>query len=161
MEMFCPRVLLKNPPGENTEFLICGPGDMILNVQSYLLSQGFKPEQIHKEFFTNPDLKDKNAQAATMSSKDTVHANVKLNGQEYHLELPTNKTILEALIDLKLDPPYSCSSGSCSTCMAKKTAGEVKMDSCLALDDSEVEEGYILTCQARIISDSIDLTYDI
>ena len=48
-----------------------------------------------------------------------------------------------------MDPPYSCTSGSCSTCMAKVLEGKTEMEVCYALDDDEIEEGYILTCQAH------------
>jgi ring-1,2-phenylacetyl-CoA epoxidase subunit PaaE len=44
--------------------------------------------------------------------------------------------------------------------MAKVISGKVKMDVCYALDDSEVKDGYILTCQSHLESDVVEVTYD-
>ena len=65
------------------------------------------------------------------------------------------------MLDIKKEPPYSCTSGSCSTCMAVVKKGTVKMDACYALDDDEVEEGYILTCQAHPTSPDVEITFDL
>ena len=62
---------------------------------------------------------------------------------------------------MKIEPPYSCTSGSCSTCMAKVKSGTVKMDACYALDDDEVEDGFILTCQAHLTSPEVEINFDI
>nr|MBP6694915.1 2Fe-2S iron-sulfur cluster binding domain-containing protein [Saprospiraceae bacterium] len=57
--------------------------------------------------------------------------------------------------------PYSCTSGACLTCIARVTSREVKMNACYALEDDEVEAGFILTCQSRPVSDHVVLTYDV
>lgn len=74
--------------------------------------------------------------------------------------MPAGKTILQALHE-KYDPPYSCTSGACSTCMAKVLSGTVKMDACYALDDDEVAQGYILSCQAHPTSADVKISYDV
>ena len=58
------------------------------------------------------------------------------------------------------DAPYSCTSGACSTCIAKVKEGSVEMDACFALDDDEIKSGYILTCQARATTPTIDIDFD-
>ena len=63
-------------------------------------------------------------------------------------------------LDQGLDAPYSCRGGICSTCMALVTEGEAKMRKNQILTDGEVEEGYILTCQAQPITPTLKVDYD-
>lgn len=151
-------VFLENFPSRRSEqhFYICGPGNMLKNVSEHLKSKKVAGEFIHLEYFTVDDSKKK----VVTGTQDTL-ATVKLNGETIELSIPKDKNILEALQDAGYDPPYSCTSGVCSSCMAKLTLGKVEMETCLALDDSEVEDGYILTCQSQAISPEIELTYEV
>ena len=65
-------------------------------------------------------------------------------------------TVLKA----KIDAPYSCQGGVCSTCIARVTAGTAKMEKNQILTDSELEEGFILTCQAHPTSAVLKIDYD-
>ncbi len=60
----------------------------------------------------------------------------------------TGETLLETARRAGLTPPFSCEAGNCGTCMAKLTAGTATMRVNDALMDDEVEDGYVLTCQA-------------
>ena len=84
-----------------------------------------------------------------------------LDGRKIETTVPAGKHLLFAVIDAGGDAPYSCTSGACATCMAKLTKGTVKMDACYALDESEVQQGYILTCQSKPTSEEVELTFDI
>ena len=79
---------------------------------------------------------------------------------EYKLEMQDDKTILELALENDIDAPYSCQGGICSTCLAKLNKGSVKMDNNQILTDDEVEDGYILSCQARPTSDEVEVNYD-
>lgn len=146
----------------NSEFFICGPGEMIKNTENYLIEFGINRKNIHKEYFSNAESTQPTDQAPTNSDNLAIcQAKIRLDGQEHILQLDKGKTILQSLIEHKLDPPYSCTSGACSSCMAKLLSGEVKMDHCLALDQDEIDQGYILTCQAKVISNMVEITYEI
>jgi ring-1,2-phenylacetyl-CoA epoxidase subunit PaaE len=149
---------LKDMPREkqSVHFYICGPGDMIEKTADFLESINVPKKHIHKEYFTTPDTEDKKG---TIS--EAVSLKVTLKGETFETTLPPGKTILDVLVDMKKDPPYSCTSGACSTCIAKVTEGKVVMDSCYALEDDEVEAGYILTCQSKPDSNKITITYDV
>jgi len=142
--------------GNNTYYL-CGPGALIENTQAYLERQGAEGVQIKKEYFTADSATPK---AAPISSGSGCTATVKLSGETFTINIPGDKTVLDALVDEGKDPPYSCTSGACSTCIAKVTAGEVKMDACFALDDEEVADGYVLTCQSRCQTATLELDFD-
>ena len=79
---------------------------------------------------------------------------------EYNIHAPEDITILELALENEIDAPYSCQGGICSTCLARIIKGSVVMDNNQILTDDEVREGLILTCQSRITSNHIEISYD-
>ena len=79
---------------------------------------------------------------------------------EYSLEASKDITILELALENDIDAPYSCQGGICSTCLARTIKGSVKMDNNQILTDDDVDDGLILTCQSRITSSHIEISYD-
>lgn len=152
------REFFSNHEPVNTEkqYYICGPGDFIERVETFLLSRQIDKKTINKEYFTSG-----NAETPSNQGFAKANVNVTLKGESIDIVVSKGKTILDVLVELKKDPPYSCTSGACSTCIAKVTEGTVSMDSCYALEDDEVAAGYILTCQSHPSSDKVVLTYDV
>lgn len=146
---------------KNDLFFICGPGDLIEMAEKTLLALNIDPECIKKEFFTPPsDEKDKVTQLDETKDSDMASAvTVHLRGEKINISV-TDKTILDTLLDEGYDAPYSCHSGACATCMAKVIRGRVEMDACFALSDKEVENGYILSCQAHPLTQEVEISYD-
>ena len=68
------------------------------------------------------------------------------------------ETLLGTARRAGLTPPFSCEAGNCGTCMAKLTEGSATMRVNDALADDEVDDGYVLTCQA--VPDAGDVTVD-
>jgi ring-1,2-phenylacetyl-CoA epoxidase subunit PaaE len=144
-----------NIDAKNADFYICGPGPMIENIEKHLKEKVSHSKQVHVEYFSAPLSKGAPTQAA-----GSGHVEVSLNGKNYQLEVPAEKTILDILIEKGAEPPYSCTSGACSSCMAKVTHGKVSMDACFALDEDEIADGYILTCQAHPQSEQVKIDFD-
>ncbi len=134
---------------------LCGPGNLIELAEETLVNIGLKENLIHKEYFSAPGEKLPSDHVEGSASNVTVH----LNGKTITFQTDGSKPILDELIALKANPPYSCTSGACSTCLAKVTKGKAKMEVCYALDDDEIAKGYILTCQAKPVSAELELNY--
>ena len=79
---------------------------------------------------------------------------------EYSLETSKDITVLELALENDIDAPYSCQGGVCSTCLARVVKGSVTMDNNQILTDDEVKEGLVLTCQSRLSSSHIEISYD-
>ncbi|GAB4496080.1 MAG: phenylacetate-CoA oxygenase/reductase subunit PaaK [Saprospiraceae bacterium] len=146
-------------PESDCFYFICGPGNMTDTVKTALLGRGIESKQIHTEHFVNAN-HIPGEFAASGGTGDGKRIIVHLKGQKIELTVPPGATILDVLVKEKFDPPYSCTAGACSTCMAKLINGKVTMDACYALDDEEVKSGYILTCQSHPETDVVELTYD-
>ncbi len=146
--------------GTGAEYFLCGPAGMMETVNGALLGKGISEKLIHQEYFVVAK-KDQSDTGNNAPVSGNVSLEITLDGTPYQLELKDGETVLEAALREKMDAPFSCQSGACSTCMAKVVEGKVAMDSCLALDDDEVENGYVLTCQSRPTTNTVKITYDV
>src|ERR1700739_359938 len=96
--------------------------------------------------------------AANGSQAGTV--TIYLERKKVTVPLVPGETLLESARRAGLDPPFNCEAGNCGTCMARLEEGHVTMRVNDALDDDEVAEGYILTCQSVPDTDSITVRYE-
>ena len=85
---------------------------------------------------------------------------IRLDRRKHTLRYQAGDTVLEAARRAGLRPPFSCESGSCATCMAHLDAGSVRMRVNNALSADEVEDGWVLTCQAIPTSREVVVNYD-
>ncbi|MCL4163559.1 UNVERIFIED_CONTAM: hypothetical protein GTU68_000865 [Idotea baltica] len=69
-------------------------------------------------------------------------------------------TILDIGLAKGIDLPFACQGGVCCTCRAKVTKGKVDMRQNFSLGDSEVAEGYVLTCQSHPVGEDTIIDYD-
>lgn len=151
------RFLDENPSKSNNNYYyLCGPGGLIETAESCLKDSGVDSSKIKREYFTSSDT----ITTAPSGGSSDAKVKVSLNGEKFEINIPKDKTILEALLDEGRDAPYSCTSGACSTCIAKVNEGSVEMEACFALDDDEIKSGYILTCQARATTPVLDIDFD-
>jgi len=83
-----------------------------------------------------------------------------LDRQKASVARVENETLLESARRAGLSPPFSCEAGNCGTCMAKLVEGKATMRVNDALDDDEVADGYILTCQGVPDTESVTVEYE-
>lgn len=143
------------PVAQNTMYYICGPGAMNTSVRDALIGLQIPKELIHIEQFAG----EVAMPSTSIEASDNAQLTATLNGKKHQTRIPKGKTILQALQTLNIDPPYSCESGVCATCVAKVVKGKAAMKTCMALEDEEVANGMILTCQALPITENIEIVY--
>ena len=142
-------------------FFLCGPQEMIENARAVLNTFGVTPDKVHFELFTVTAPAKKGDKKKSAVEKGTSSATIVLDAEEIKMELDSDgSSILDQLLDKGYDAPYSCKGGVCSTCKAKVTEGEATLDVNFSLSDKELQEGYILTCQAHPVGSSITIDYD-
>jgi ring-1,2-phenylacetyl-CoA epoxidase subunit PaaE len=149
---------------ESDAAYLCGPAEMIFAVRDALTALGMSKEKIKFELFSTDGLpkEDTSVQEAPKLSATTSKVQVQLHGEIIEFEMAqTGKSILDAALDHGADLPYSCKGGVCCTCKAQVQSGEVKMEVNYALDDDEVEEGFILSCQSHPISEEVFVDFDV
>jgi ring-1,2-phenylacetyl-CoA epoxidase subunit PaaE len=142
------------------DVFICGPEQMTLDIREVMLQQGLNSKQIHLELFgTGYDKKEK--KKSVVKNKADSKIKLLMDGDEYEFDLNTNDiSILDAAQKTGLDVPYACKGGVCCTCKAKILEGTVEMDVNYALEQDEIDNGYILTCQAHPTAKTVVVTFD-
>ncbi len=142
-------------------FYTCGPVDYMDVCRITLLSSGIKPAQIKRETFVLPeDEVDEDDGTEKIVDKNTYSVILHFKGNIHHLQVPYPKRILEVALDNKINLPYSCSGGVCSTCTATCISGAVRMDYNEVLTDDEVARGRVLVCTGHPVENGTTISWD-
>ncbi|HNI34529.1 MAG TPA: ferredoxin--NADP reductase [Microthrixaceae bacterium] len=144
----------------SAEHYVCGPPAFMDIVESTLLAAGVDGDRIHVERFATPPGND-GADAADIDAEQECPTSIVIDvdGRVGKADHRPGTTILQTARQLGLDPPYSCESGSCATCMARLLDGSVEMLVNDALTDEEVADGFVLTCQSVPTSPTVHVVY--
>ena len=137
------------------EYFICGPAGYMQTIIDSLTDFEVPENRIHKESFYSGEPKKKIEEENQGDSSYDVK--IILDGEEYNVNVPPEKTILEAALDQDLDMPFSCQSGLCTACRGKLLYGNVHMDEEDGLSEEEVNDGYILNCVSKPTSPDVKI----
>ncbi|MFM2359929.1 MAG: phenylacetate-CoA oxygenase/reductase subunit PaaK [Bacteroidota bacterium] len=144
-------------------YFICGPEAMIFTVRDYLLQTGVAEKNIHFELFTSIGV----AQTGSVENSENAlsgkaNITVHIDGRSLSFDLGSaDASILDGALKQGADLPYACKGGMCCTCKAKLLEGKVKMDVHWGLDADEIENGFILTCQAHPLTENVVVDFDV
>jgi len=149
-------------PEEINDYFICGPEAMIFMVRDFLMEKGVDKKKVHFELFNTSGTQQK-AAVKTVAKADGKQAEIELieGGKTVKFHMSRDQNILDAALQQGADLPFACKGGVCCTCRAKLVEGEVNMLVNYALEEEEVEAGFILTCQALPTSDKIKVDFDV
>lgn len=145
------------------DYFICGPEEMIFCVKGFLEQQGIDNKKIHFELFTTPGQQHQNIQQVTPTgSGSKSNITVKADGRTFNFDLDFNSaTILDAALQQGADLPFACKGGMCCTCKARLLEGAVQMDVHWGLEQEEIDNGFILTCQSHPKTEKVMVDFDV
>ena len=167
-------------PEDVAECFVCGPGDMIDSVAQVLRELGVGSGRIRAEHFTvataaadaaafplsvPAETASGAAPAALRPEAGTdpgvAEVTVLMDGRRRSFTMRMNgESVLDGAARAGLDLPFSCRAGVCSTCRTRVVRGEVAMEQNYALEDWELEQGYVLACQSKVRTPVLELDYD-
>lgn len=136
------------------DFYVCGPGPYMDVVESALATLGISPAHLFIERFVVP------GEHVLEERSGTESVTIRLNGRKTTVDYRMGDSILDTARRGGLKPPFSCESGSCATCMAHLDEGSATMRVNNALRPDEVDDGWVLTCQAVPQSRTLLVDYD-
>ena len=150
-------------PDTNDVFL-CGPENMVNFVSEYLIGKGLPRELVHFELFvTGLSEEDiKRAERLAKQKVEGVEVTIVDGGKEFLFTMTKDyDNILDAALSAGADLPFACKGGVCSTCKCRVIEGSVEMKINYALDEKEVSQNLVLSCQAVPTAGEVVVDFDV
>jgi ring-1,2-phenylacetyl-CoA epoxidase subunit PaaE len=165
------------------EYLICGPGDMVDAVRDAIKTLNAEAPIRFERFAAAPGAAAPGAAVTGTASRPAegppasngeaparnelgpqsvlATISVVMDGRRRSFPMaPTDGSVLEAAERAGLELPFSCRSGICATCRARITNGAAVMTHNIALEPWETHAGFVLCCQARPTTATLDISFD-
>jgi ring-1,2-phenylacetyl-CoA epoxidase subunit PaaE len=157
------RVLLRSlvPAASVDHVFICGPSGMSEDIETTCREIGVAGDRIHVERFVSEfGGKPRARKVIEASAPPKALASLVIDGKRREVPVAEDESILDAALRAGMDLPFACKGGMCSTCRAKLVEGDAQMEVNYSLEPWELKAGFILTCQARPVSDRVVVDYD-
>jgi ring-1,2-phenylacetyl-CoA epoxidase subunit PaaE len=139
---------------------LCGPYGLVMTARETLALLGVEEEMIHDELFFAGPLDTAELPPEPLPGDGSVELTVILDGRAAQTRMSPGTSILDAALRVRPELPFSCKGGMCASCKGRIEDGEVVMEKNYALVDSEIEAGFVLTCQAHPRTDEVVVRYD-
>jgi ring-1,2-phenylacetyl-CoA epoxidase subunit PaaE len=140
---------------------LCGPFGMVTDAIDVLTGLGVGRNRIHRELFYVEDQPPAEVHHADAPAGPGAEVTVILDGRGSTVTIPPGVPVLDGAQKARADLPFACKGGVCGTCRARVTEGKVTMRRNYALEDSELADGYVLTCQSLPVTETVTVDYDI
>lgn len=149
---------------DTSEVFLCGPEKMVNYVSNYLIEAGLPKELVHFELFvtglTEEDIKRQERLAK--QNVEGVEVTIIDGGKEFLFTMTKDyDNILDAALNAGADLPFACKGGVCSTCKCQVKDGEVEMKINYALEEDEVVQNLVLSCQAVPTTEKVVVDFDV
>jgi ring-1,2-phenylacetyl-CoA epoxidase subunit PaaE len=148
------------PVGSLDHVWLCGPFGMIADARAVLDELGVPRDRVHFELFYVDEPPPAVDRPEPVVTGETSTVTVVLDGRSTTAPMPKDLPLLDAAQRTRADLPFACKGGVCGTCRAHLTVGEADMRRNYALEDDEVERGFVLTCQTFPVSDALTVDFD-
>ncbi len=137
----------------DVECFICGPAPFMDAASAALKERGVPSNRIHVERFVSlPDDADEHPPLPASPGAAPASMEVELDGAKHEVKVLPGQLLIEAMEDAGLSPPFSCRAGACAACMCHLEEGDVELAHNHVLSEDEINDGWILSCQATALS---------
>lgn len=153
-------------PQDVHEWFLCGPRSMIDGAREVLAERGVDPAHIHFELYHTESVETARRgtpvpAADVAGGAKPAEVTIILDGRRSTFSVTRDgERVLDAALRVRSDAPYACKGGVCGTCRAKLVKGTVQMDESYALEQHEIDAGFVLACQSHPTSDRVVLDFD-
>jgi ring-1,2-phenylacetyl-CoA epoxidase subunit PaaE len=149
---------------DTSEVFLCGPEDMVNFVSEYLIKAGLPQNLVHFELFVSGLSEEDKQRTARLAQQNVEGVEVVIvdGGKEFQFTMTKDyDNILDAALGAGADLPFACKGGVCSTCKCEVLEGSVEMKVNYALDEGEVAQNFVLSCQSVPTSDKVKVDFDV
>jgi len=149
---------------DTSEVFLCGPEKMVNYVSEYLINEGLQKELVHFELFVTglSDEDIKRAERLAQQNVEGIEVTIVDGGKEFEFTMTKEyDNILDAALGAGADLPFACKGGVCSTCKCEVVEGAVEMKINYALDEKEVSQNLVLSCQAVPTTEKVVVDFDV
>jgi ring-1,2-phenylacetyl-CoA epoxidase subunit PaaE len=139
---------------------LCGPYGMVTDAMDVLTELGVPAERVHRELFYVEEAPPEQERHAEQPLTGGCEVTVILDGRTSTTTIPAGTPVLDGAQLARPDLPFACKGGVCGTCRAMVRSGEVRMRRNFALEQAELDAGFVLTCQSMPLTDQVTVDYD-
>jgi ring-1,2-phenylacetyl-CoA epoxidase subunit PaaE len=139
---------------------LCGPFGLIADAREVLAELDVPVDRVHYELFYVDEPPPELHRPDAVIEGDVSEVTIVLDGRTTTSAMSRHVSLLDGAAATRNDLPFACKGGVCGTCRAHVVTGEVDMRRNYALDEDEVERGFVLTCQTFPVGDDVTVDFD-